>query len=172
MEEARTFLLAWADEFMAAGFPDPELRNVMDYELQAAARNLKLTTMQRSLLWHEILLAVRPGSFARRQLQRLQRSSESCANGSPSLAAQVPEFAGGKVQGKSAEDVTRGIVRSDWLDEKCVGKNWNQKQLRAATGLAVNTIRRWRSGQLSTHDRSVRGAFKRAFGCPLAEVPK
>jgi hypothetical protein len=59
--------------------------------------------------------------------------------------------------------------RSRWLDEQLNGKS--DVDLHHESGLAYNTIRRYRSGQVSTRDAYVRKKLADWAKCSLEEVP-
>jgi hypothetical protein len=74
---------------------------------------------------------------------------------------------------KDPKDVERAKLRSDWLDQQLAQhKTWTSDTDIAENGGPVyNTIRRFRSGALSTRDLYVRRNLSKAFKCNITEVP-
>ena len=76
--------------------------------------------------------------------------------------------------GTDPKQTERAKVRSLWLDQK-LGQHqeWiSDPDIAANGGPAYNTIRRYRSGRVSTRDLYVRRKFAKAFECEVASVPE
>jgi hypothetical protein len=68
--------------------------------------------------------------------------------------------------------LARAKLRSDWLDEQLAQhKEWTSDTFSAANGgPSYNTIRRYRSGAVSTREPSVRRQLAVAFKCDISDV--
>ncbi len=64
----------------------------------------------------------------------------------------------------------RGRARSEWVTYQLAGRPFKHIT-EHPDGPRPNTLRRYRSGQESSQDGSVRGKLARVFGCDVSEVP-
>lgn len=81
----------------------------------------------------------------------------------------APRTKRNRVADKPEEIAQRAELRSRWLDEQISRKRWSECDIKKPS---YKTVARFRSGQSSTRELSVRSDLAETFGCRLDEVPE